>query len=328
MELLPLSWFRSETNHPKLKTVKLPLSGLSWIHTAEVPHDISFEGVYEELRLRHGGACLIRGCGPEIARYLTEEGFDAVRTGSEGVVDLTTLTLCRPSVRELVRRGKKRGEVREVPLNNANQKRVSELAARTAYGRKPRFNYLFLNRFERSTRCFVFNADRDKWLGALTVSSTAGSSAHTEMILRDETAPPGVMEALFVGVMEILRGEGYERFSLGEVPFVTPMSVNSGMISSTSGFKERALFKSGRMLKFAFDYTGLFRFKNKFNPEWRPVYICAAPRLTYSALADVFFVSRYFDLTRRELASAICNSMPSALRNLLNPSMTHMRHRA
>jgi hypothetical protein len=320
MELLPLSWSRSKITRPKYKTVELPLSGLSWVHTAEVPNDASFEEIYEGLLLKHGSECLIRGCGQEIARYLKDEGFDAVRTGLEGVIDLTAIKGFRPSVRELVRRGMRQGSVAEVELNNANRKKVSELSTRTAYGKKPRFNYLFLSEFERATRCFVFTAGRqDKWLGALTMSATSGSGVHTEMILRDKTAPPGVMEALFVGVMDTLKREGYEYFSLGEVPFVTDRESGSANISSTSRFKERVLLRSGRMLKFAFDYAGLFRFKDKFNPEWRPVYICAAPALTYSALADVFFVSKYFDLTRSQLASAIRDRAPSILKNLSNP---------
>lgn len=320
MELLPLSWSRSETNHTKFKTVELPMSGLSWVHTAEVPNDASFEEIYEGLLLKHGDDCLIRGCGPEIARYLKEKGFDAVRTGAEGVIDLTTIKGFRPSVRELVRRGLRQGGIAEVELNDANRKKVSELSARTAYGNKPRFNYLFLSEFERTTRCFVFAAGRqEKWLGALTISATSGSGVHTEMILRDRTAPPGVMEALFVGVMDILRGEGFENFSLGEVPFVANHASGSANILSTSSLKEKLLMRSGRMLKFAFDYAGLLRFKDKFNPEWRPVYICAAPALTYSALADVFFVSRYFDLTRREMASAIRKVPPAILSKLSNP---------
>lgn len=324
MELLPLSWSRSEINRPEFKTVELPLSGLSWIHTAEVPYDASFEEIFEKLHLKHGDDCLIRGCGAEIARYLMEKGFDAIRTGAEGVIDLTAVKGFRPSVKELVRRGLRQGSVAEVELNDTNRKKVSELSARTAYGKKPRFNYLFLSEFERSTRCFVFTAgSRDRWLGALTISATGGSGAHTEMILRDRTAPPGVMEALFVGVMDTLKCEGYERFSLGEVPFVTERETGSADIASTSRFKERVLLRSGRTLKFAFDYAGLFRFKDKFNPEWRPVYICAAPALTYSALADVFFVSRYYDLTRREMASAIRKAPPAVLRKLSDSFSSH-----
>jgi lysylphosphatidylglycerol synthetase-like protein (DUF2156 family) len=186
------------------------MSGLSWIHTAEVPHDASFQEIYEELHMDRGGECLIRGCGPEIALFLKKKGFDTVRTGAEGVIALTAVKGFRPSVRELVRRGLRQGSITEVEINDANRKKLSELSARTAYGKKPRFNYLFLSEFERTTRCFVFVAGRqDKWLGALTMSATSGSGVHTELILRDRTAPPGVMEALFVGVMEILEGEGY-----------------------------------------------------------------------------------------------------------------------
>jgi hypothetical protein len=316
MESIPLSWSRSDIEYPEFETVKLPLSGLSWIHSAEVPHNYSFEELHEELRLKFGRGFLIRGCSREIARYLARNGFDAVRTGAEGVIDLGMVELHRPSLKELVRRGRRWGGVREIPFTKLNQERVYRFSSRTAYGNKPRLNYLFLPKFSSTTRCFVFSTEEDKWLGAVTVSTTAHSRAHTELILRDVKAPPGVMEALFVEVMNILRDDAYEKFSLGEVPFVTPQKMDSVSVSSMCSVKEKMLFKLGRILKFAFDYTGLFQFKNKFHPEWKPVYICANPGLSYSAMTDVFFVSRYFDLSRSELVSTIKGYSLSLLKNL------------
>lgn len=305
MESIPLSWFRSAIKYPEFETVRLPLSGLSWIHSAEIPHNYSFEELHEELSFKFGKGILIRGCSGEIAQYLARKGFDTVRTGAEGVIDLDMLHWRRPSVKELVRRGMRWGGVKEIPFTKLNQERIYQFSARTSYGNKPHLNYLFFAQFDSSTRCFVFSTEWGNWLGTVTVSTTAHSYAHTELILRDDNAPPGVMEALLVEVMNILRDEGYEKFSLGEVPFVTPQNMDSVKVSSTSSVKEMMLFKSGRILKFAFDYAGLFRFKNKFHPEWEPLYICANPKLTYSALADIFFVSRYFDLSRSELMSAI-----------------------
>ncbi len=323
IESIPLSWFRSDRRTPQFESVGLPLSGLKWVYSADVPVSLSFEGLYEKLLDEFGKAFLMRGCRADIARYLTGKGFEAVRTGAEGVIDLTAVNGFRPSVRELARRGLRRGEVREVPFNDMNQRRVSELSRRTSYGRKPRFHHLFRGGFADSTRCFVFADTEDRWHGALTVSATTDSSAHAELILRDKDAPPGVMEALIAGVTDTLRGKGCESFSLGEVPFITPVSIESGISSRSSALEEKTLFQSGRMLRFAFDYAGLFHFKNKFDPVWRPIYICASPAVSYSALADLFFMSRFFELSRRELASAIRKAPPVILRKLSNPFSAH-----
>ncbi|MEQ9618503.1 MAG: phosphatidylglycerol lysyltransferase domain-containing protein [Deltaproteobacteria bacterium] len=305
IQSLPLSWSRNDIDRPGFESVYLPLSGTVWAHSAEIPLDYSFERVFTDLCAGFGGKILIRGCSGEIAGFLARNGFGIIRTGAEAVIDLKDLDRERPSVKELARRGIRWGEVEEIPFTGLNSERVSGFTALTAHGGKPNLKYLFRAGFDRATRCFVFRAADEEWLGVVTVSTVAESCAHTEMILRHKKAPVGVMEALFTGVMNILREDGYEEFSLGEVPFITPRALGSHIGSSSDSLKQKMLFRAGRALKFAFDYKGLFRFKNKFNPEWRPVYVCANPELSLLALADLFIVSRYLELSRSELISNI-----------------------
>lgn len=269
-----------------------------------------------ELLSRFTGGFLIRGCDAEIARHLAGKGCGVMRTGAEGVIDLRSADEPRASVNELVRRGMRRGGVEEIPFTELHARGVSQFAGRTAYGDKPYLTYLFRSRFDPGTRCFVFRAVNGKWLGVITVSRARDSRAHTELILRDKNAPPGVMEALVAGVMKMLGDEGYEKLSLGEVPFVAPGNGDPDPVHSDLSLKEKVLFRTGSLLKFAFNYKGLYRFKNKFNPEWSPVYICAAPALSYSALADLFIVSRYLDLSGSELVSAVRNIGPGFLKNV------------
>ncbi len=311
MKSIPLSWCRKDANHPEFKSVKLSLSGLSWIHSADVPHDCYFKDLHTELLAKFAGGFLIRGCNDEIARYLARKGCSVMRTGAEGIIDLKGISESRPSVNELVRRGLRWGGVEEIPFTESNAGRVAQFIARTAHSDKPYLKYLFRSRFDPGTRCFAFRTANGEWLGAITVSGAQDSHAHTELILRHIEAPPGVMEALFVGVMNVLRNDGYEKFSLGEVPFITPRSVDASRLS----IKEKMLFKSGHLLKFAFNYKGLYSFKDKFNPKWRPVYICAAPALPYSALADLFIVSRYLDLSGSEIIKAVRNIGPAFVKS-------------
>lgn len=303
IETIPLSWLRCDTAYPRFKSVRLPLSGLTWIHSAEIPYNLSFEKIFAELVNTLGEGILIRGCGSEIAGFLMGRGFAALRTGAEALIDLGSDTKAHSMAKGISRRGMRWGSVEEVTFTKASAERFSRLRSASAHGRKPQLRYLYHTGLDPSTRCFVFSTPGGRWLGAITVSVSARSLAHTEMILRDRDAPPGAMEALFAGTMDILKEEGFKEFSLGEVPFVSDSFVLATALNSGQHVKEKVLFCTGHLLKYAYNYDNLFRFKNKFRPVWRPVYICA-PKMPWLALADIFVESGFHALSGSALVSS------------------------
>jgi lysylphosphatidylglycerol synthetase-like protein (DUF2156 family) len=134
------------------------------------------------------------------------------------------------------------------------------------------------------------------------------------MILRAEDAPPGVMDALFVEIMEILRQEGMKELSLGEVPFVTCGHAENTASPSGQYIKEKFLFGMGYIFKYAYNFRSLFQFKNKFRPKWEPVYICA-PKISWTALADIFIESGFYTLSGAALISSVKSRAHSLLRH-------------
>ena len=77
------------------------------------------------------------------------------------------------------------------------------------------------------------------------------------------------------------------------MPFLKDPSVRS--------FKERFTGAAGRRLKFAYNYEGLFHFKDKFSPRWEPVYICANPGINYLSLLRLFVKSNFLSLIAAHL---------------------------
>jgi phosphatidylglycerol lysyltransferase len=315
IDTIPLSWLRCDTAYPRFKSVRLPLSGLTWIHSAEIPFNLSFEKIFAELVNTFGEGILIRGCRSEIAGFLMGREFTALRTGAEALIDLGSHSGTLTAAMGISRRGMRWGGVEEVTFTEASAERFSRLRSASAHGRKPQLRYLYHTGLDPSTRCFVYRTPGDRWLGAVTVSESARSLAHTEMILRDRDAPPGVMEALFAGTMDILKEEGFKEFSLGEVPFVSDSFDSATALNSGQHVKEKVLFCTGYLLKYAYNFENLFRFKNKFRPVWRPVYICA-PKMPWSALADMFVESGFHALSGSALISSVKGRANSLLQFL------------
>lgn len=307
---IPLSWYRSRKSYIDLRSVPLPLSDLDWVYTGGVPFGICFEEIYGELASRFKNGFLIRGCSPEIAGFLEKDGCETVATGSEAVLNIEDW---RPgaSLRELCRRGLRHGGITEIPSSSYNMERLDALRSRTPYGSKPFLKYLFRTGLDDDTRCFVHSGNDGGWLGAVTVSRTACASAHVEMMLRSRATPAGVMEALFLYVIRALFRDGYRELSLGEVPFVLPGE-------GAKSLKEKFLFGSGHFLRFAYDYKSLFRFKDKFGPDWRPVYMCGGRAVSLRALADVFIKTGYCSLSGAEFAAGFRRLAMSPLKTFHN----------
>ncbi len=302
-ENILLSWFNKEVEIPNFNWINLPLSGIPWIYSADLPSKYKVEELYTQLELEFPQGFLLRGCSYELAKHFQTKGHEILRTGAEGVVDLDNINTVSKSVLDLAKRGSKWGSIEEIRLSKSNCERVSQFIKHTPHGSKPQLNYLFNNSFDTNTRCFVMSTPDDIWLGVLTISTSSDDSCHTEMILRNENAPVGVMELLIYSVMNIYKQEGYKYFSLGEVPFVTPKgmkAINNG-VNIKQSTQQCLVFTIGHLIRYAFNYKGLFDFKNKFNPKWKPVYICAAPKVQFSALIDLFCETGYLELSRSEL---------------------------
>lgn len=292
-ERLPLSWVKREIDQPIYYHTRLPLSKIHWVYWADIPQDFSFQQIYNDYLSTLPGGFLLRGCGREIANYLSEQGYEVLPIGSEAVIDLTGDILQKKSLRELVRRGMRWGAVKEIDRNEETLRKFETFHHHTRHSREPQLRFLFRDRFESHERCFVFSTPENRWLGSIVLSQMNRDLMHTELILRSPHAPVGIMEALLIHAAKHLKAEGYSRLSLGEVPFYhneAPMTLKSRSINS-----------AGRMLKFAYNYRGLFHFKDKFSPHWQPLYLCAKPRFTLRMMLDLFIQTRYAKLAGYKL---------------------------
>lgn len=289
---LPLSWSRSANGGMQLNIVQLRFSRRRWIYAADLPNRFSLLNDSPDFSNSHSPVFL-RGCPADLAESLAKRGWQTLPIGSEALLNVRGNHFEKRSLQTLIRRGNRWGVAREMAIDAANAKKFADLQHHSRHSAEPQLRYLFRDDFWQCQRCFAFVDAQNRWLGSVLLTKNTPGGWHTEMILRARKAPVGIMEALFEHVFAVLKAEQQQRWSLGEVPFYHRKPL--------SDKKARLIARAGKSLKFAYNYAGLFHFKNKFSPDWQPLYLCAKPRITLPMLLDVFIQTRYAHLVMYRL---------------------------
>lgn len=103
-----------------------------------------------------------------------------------------------------------------------------------------------------------------------------------DLMRHSEDAPPSAMEFLFVQLMLWGAAEGYQWFNLGMAPF---SGIETHPLAPLWNRIGALLFERGGEF---YNFQGLRRYKEKFDPEWRPRYLASPGGLQLPrVLADV-----------------------------------------
>ena len=303
---LPLSWARTNTADPVFNVVKLPFTSPGWIPTAEIPHHISFDQVYREHLSALPNGFVLQSCGLPLRDYLIRQGCQVAAMGAEAVLDLPWRG--KRSVRELARRGRRHGVVREIEFSPLHQNKLAHLIGDAPSRQGAQLQHTERAGFDAGTRCFIFETVEKKWLGAITLSTVAPNYVHTELLLRHQEAPVGIMEGMISAIAQQLAQEGVRQLSLGNV---TPLpAAESETIFAAHRHpnelwtRSQLSFRLGRALNFAYNAEGLWRFKNK-------LYLCASPRLSWATVAGLIQATGYFNLVWSRLLGSWPISIPT-----------------
>jgi len=282
---LPLSWSAArepQLQQPEIQSYALPFSAVRWLAFGRLPQHYTPLCLTQWLSQRRQ-PYVLRGCHPRLLQALQAPARQSLLSGREALLDLHLPHFERRSLCELARRGHRQGEVHELtlaevlanPLYEAFLAQVRRPYAATLRG-------LYRLQLQQSQRFWVLAGSQIQALVALV--PTGPGSWHTELLLRQPQAPVGVMEALLQAVFQQLQAEGERYWSLGEVPFFPT--------SPPLGLQACSLNRIGQRISFAYQAQGLYHFKHKFRPLWRPVYLYASPRLAWSTLAALCWQSR------------------------------------
>ncbi|MDB6062250.1 MAG: hypothetical protein JWM78_2353 [Verrucomicrobiaceae bacterium] len=101
-----------------------------------------------------------------------------------------------------------------------------------------------------------------------------------DLMRYDIGAPNGVMEYLTLSVMLWGKGEGYQWFNLGMAPL---SGLEQHRLAPLWHKLGNTVFRFGAEF---YNFEGLFNYKDKFDPVWRPRYLASPPGLS---IASVLF---------------------------------------
>ena len=283
-ETLPLSWRVTDSIRPLYRHIQLPLSRIPWITFADIPSCFSLQILYEDINRTFPGGYIIRGCTPEMARFFSARHCHIMRTGAEAVLDPGNRNhFQKKTVRASLTRGGKQGFVEELKFDDVNRQRLEAFRSDTIHADKPQLRNLFREKPSSHCRLFVFRSHSGIWLGAMTLSARGRNAIHTELMLRHRQAPGDIMESLVAGIFEILCHEKIGEWSLGEVPFMHLMQGNQDELNHM----EKLTLSVAQWSRHAYNFEGLYRFKSKFAPQWRPVMLCTDTEPTPLMLAEL-----------------------------------------
>jgi len=281
---LPLSWTCSNNLEEEIRNSSLPLSPSKWLYYANFKELPTKESFLRSLP----GSIFLRGLNSLHKNRLSSE-HEFLFIGKEALLDLEANHFSKKSLIDLVRRGKRHGHTSELPHSNESIARLELFKDECSHSHEPQLKYLFSDYFSKNERLFFF-AEGDTVWGAIVTSLNSPQKVHTELLLRRKNAPVGIMEALIYDIFTILKKEGESKFlSLGEVPFIDG--------HTHLNIKNRLILRVGKSLRIVYNYEGLYKFKNKFLPEWQDVFIAETGKVRFRTLFGVAIQSNLLALT-------------------------------
>ena len=295
--IVPSNFCRYSANEIKVKIVPI-YKKKGWVTEVRIPFHLKTKDFFDEYLNSHSsGSLMFDGCSTQIKDILISHGFNSLLVGREAILNLKADHFRKKSLRELIKRGLRHGSVSELEFSDYNKSLLDEFRMRSPIGKSPQLQHLFCTTFEKFTRLFVFIDKNKDWLGLITISHKTENFMQTELILRQTKNPVGVMEALIFEIFNTLKKEGKEYWSLGAVPYVVQIQFSLS--------KQWLINFMGKRLRFAYNYKGLFNFKNKFMPAWIDYYICFNDNLTFLQLFDLMRKTKLLALVIKKIFSKI-----------------------
>jgi phosphatidylglycerol lysyltransferase len=247
---------------------------------------------FRELADAHAARPGVYGAGPDDLPDIVELGFTIQKVGETAAVPLDSFSL------EGRRRGNLRRSWRKTGEEGACFEVMSGAQARCMGAELERISRQWLDRHAGGEKTFTMGGFEEPYIwqfpiavvrvgGAAvafaTLWTTPGRTAFSIDLMRyADDAPKDVMDFLFVELLQWGREQGYVAFEFGMAPLAGLQDRPLAPILSRVG---RLLFERGEEI---YNFRGVRRYKDKYDPVWAPRYIAAPSKWSIPfLLADI-----------------------------------------
>ena len=218
--------------------------------------------------------------GKEHLNYYLDIGMTIFKIGEEALVPLDTFSLegdKKKSLRHTYNKLTRDQYILEIIKKEDVEQyldeleRISDLWLKTKKVKEKGFSLgNFSREYLRKFDVAIIRRDEKIYAFAnLFLSGTKDEISIDLMRYDIDEAPNGVMDYLFIKLMEYGKAEGYKKFNMGMAPLSGIENKNTGL-NNLWNKASIFIYKYGSHF---YNFEGLRKFKNKFGPEWEPKYI-------------------------------------------------------
>ncbi|WP_056989431.1 bifunctional lysylphosphatidylglycerol flippase/synthetase MprF [Lacticaseibacillus camelliae] len=232
-----------------------------------------------------------------LTMLLHEYGFDFMKFGEEGYVDVTQFTLAgtkRKGERALMHKFEREGYTYDwlkPPFADATFDALKQISDSWLAGRPEKgFSLGYFDRDYLNTAPIAVIKDPEGKIVAFASAMPMATQEATsiDLMRHSEDAPSGIMDAVFVNLFQQASADGYHYFNMGMAPLA-----NVGT-SSYSFFEEKIahlVYEYGYRF---YGFQGLRSYKNKYVTKWVPKYVAYRKRnsLLFTLLQILLLVNQ------------------------------------
>jgi len=218
--------------------------------------------------------------------------LQALKLGEQAVVDLTTFTLAGGDwlkLRRSINRAERDGLAFELLAQEAVPSVLDELETVSdtwLSAHKAGEKGFSLGTFDRAYVAAgpvaVIRLDGQIVAFASLMTASSNGDAFIDLMRHVPGVHRGMMDLLFVKIMEALKGQGFRTLNLGMAPLA---GLSSHRRAPAWNHVARQVFEHGERF---YNFRGVRAFKEKFDPDWQPRYLAVAGQgLPILSLIDV-----------------------------------------
>jgi phosphatidylglycerol lysyltransferase len=228
---------------------------------------------------------------------LHETGFDFIKTGEDGLVDLNEFTLSgkrHRGERALMHKFDREGyqfEILQPPFSSdliATLKKISDewLNNKAEKG----FSLGFFDEYYLQQAPIAIMKDDSGKIVAFANLMPDGNKITTsiDLMRSSSDAPSGIMDGILINLYQVAHDKGYQYFDLGMSPF---SNVGTSRFSFTQERIVHLIYQYGYKL---YSFEGLRSYKDKYVDKWESKYIAYYRRsgLLYAVLQIILVVNQ------------------------------------